>query len=121
MSDDRRPGAALALALALWCAALPLRPAEPAPPPPAPESGAARLLWGLPLDLNREDARTFEALPGIGPMRARAIRAAAPYCQVAELERVPGIGPVTLRLLSGRVAVFRPSDECEKTGIDAGG
>jgi hypothetical protein len=111
--EARAPRAALAGALALWLAALPCE--RPAPRPPAaeaPERGAARLLWGLPLDVNREDARTLETLPGIGPRRARAIVAARPFCNEAELERVPGIGPATLRRLRGRVAASAPKPLC---------
>jgi len=58
--------------------------------------GPARLLYGLPLDLNRADAASLEVLPGIGPARAAAIVAARPFAQVGELSRVPGIGPGTL-------------------------
>jgi competence protein ComEA len=112
--DER--GARLA---AWWLAALLLvhasqRPGlAPRPGAPPPERGAARLLWGLPLDLNRDDARALEALPGIGPARAAALVGARPYCRVEELERVPGIGPVTLGRLAGRVAVSAPPAACK--------
>ncbi len=109
MPNERAPVVALVVALGLlWCA-LPLadRAERPAPAPP-PRTGAARLLWGLPLDLNREDERTLEVLPGIGPTRARAIRAARPFCRVSELRRVRGIGPVTLSRLVGQVSVPPP-------------
>ena len=59
---------------------------------------AARLLFALPLDLNRADARALEALPGVGAGRAAAIvraREEAPFCTVGALARVPGLGPVT--------------------------
>jgi DNA uptake protein ComE-like DNA-binding protein len=92
--------------------ALPPEPRATTPASTPPPSGAARLLWGLPLDLNREDARTFEALPGIGPTRARAIAAGRPYCRAADLARVPGIGPVTLRRLAGRVFASAPDARC---------
>jgi hypothetical protein len=71
----------------------------------APLDGAARLLFGLPLDLNRADARALEVLPGIGPGRAQAIvreRTQAPFCRVGDLARVRGIGPV----LVARIAPF---------------
>jgi competence protein ComEA len=111
--EVRASRAALAGALALWLAALPCQ--RPAPRPPAagpPARGAARLLWGLPLDLNGEDERTLEVLPGIGPTRARAIVAARPFCKVEELVRVPGIGPATLRRLAGRIAASAPNTDC---------
>jgi predicted DNA-binding helix-hairpin-helix protein len=81
------------------------RPLPERPLGEPPERGAARLLWGLPLDLNREDVRELEALPGIGPGRARAIVAGRPHCALADLDRVPGIGPVTLRRLADKVRV----------------
>jgi competence protein ComEA len=106
---DTVSGAALWVAVALLCAVLPLPEQSPPPEAAPPPSGAARLLWGLPLDLNREDVRTLEVLPGIGPTRARAIAAARPFCHPSELRRIPGIGPVTLQRLAGRVAVFAPA------------
>ncbi|MEN8162084.1 MAG: helix-hairpin-helix domain-containing protein [Myxococcota bacterium] len=103
-----REGAAaamLAVAFALLLVAIPMerRPARPLARPPA--AGAARLLFGLRLDPNREPAAALEALPGIGPARARAIVAGRPYCRVAELTRVPGIGPVTLSRIADRLEV----------------
>ena len=97
--------AALALASALLGAATPLGPSPARPTAAAPEAGAARLLFGLRLDLNREPPDQLEALPGIGPARARAIAAGRPHCTVAELTRVPGIGPVTLSRVAGFVEV----------------
>ena len=113
MQRERAPGVALVVALGLLGSALPLdlRTERPAPTSP-PRTGAARLLWGLPLDLNREDARTLEVLSGIGPTRARAIRAARPFCRVSDLRRVRGIGPVTLGRLARQVAVPRPPPSC---------
>lgn len=123
----RGAGPLLALAAALWLAAL--RPG--AEPPPAcarpgeltaraghtvavgcgggaPLRGPARLLFGKPLDLNRADAATLEALPGIGPARAAAIvaeRARRRFERVESLTRVRGIGPRTLAALRPYLAV----------------
>jgi competence protein ComEA len=111
--EPRAARAALAGALALWLAALPC--AGPASRPPEarpPAHGAARLLWGLPLDLNREDERTLQVLPGIGPKRARAILEARPFCKEEELLRVPGIGRATFRRLAGRIAASAPNTGC---------
>ena len=61
---------------------------------------AEDLLFGGWLDLNRAEAQALEALPGIGPARARAIAAARPFSSLDELERVRGIGPKTRAALS---------------------
>jgi hypothetical protein len=113
MERERAAGVAFALACLLMFAAWPPGPGGgPPSAAPPPKRGAARLLWGLPLDLNREDERDLEALPGIGPMRARAIRAGRPFCRVADLRRVPGMGPVTLGGLTGHVSVPDPPTVC---------
>ncbi|MFQ5690859.1 MAG: ComEA family DNA-binding protein [Gemmatimonadota bacterium] len=55
------------------------------------------------LDLNRADTLQLQALPGIGPARARAIvrtrRRLGRFDSVEELTAVPGIGPRTLARL----------------------
>lgn len=78
-----------------------------------PERGPARLLYGAPLDANREPAEVLALLPGIGPTRARAIVSARPLCSLAELDRVRGIGPVTLHTLRGSIAFPVLSRNCE--------
>lgn len=127
----RSARAALALAAALWAAALLAGPAV-APEPGAcavpgelgardgrtveaacggglaPLRGPARRLFGLPLDANAAAPATLETLPGIGPARAAAIvaeRERRPFRSVADLARVHGIGPRTLERLAGEVAV----------------
>jgi len=72
----------------------------------APIRGPARLLFGLPIDLNRADATTLAALPGIGAGRAEAIvrsRALRPFRSVPDLARVPGIGGGTITRIAQRV------------------
>jgi hypothetical protein len=69
--------------------------------------GPARRLFGLPIELNCADARTFESLDRIGSVRARQIveeRARAPFDRVEDLLRVQGIGPKTLENLRSAVA-----------------
>jgi competence protein ComEA len=112
LDDPRTRQAALVLALLLLARALPCERPPARPAAPAPARGAARLLWGLPLDLNRENVRDFEALPGIGPARALAIVSGRPYCAVPDLDRVPGIGPVTLRRMAGKVEVGEAPAGC---------
>jgi competence ComEA-like helix-hairpin-helix protein len=78
-----------------------------------PLRGPARLLVGLPIDPNRADAATLEALPGIGPARALAIVAArerGPFRRVEDLSRVPGIGPHTLAGLAGWIGFGEPPE-----------
>jgi hypothetical protein len=73
-------------------------------PARAPLRGTAPLLFGQPLDLNRASPRALEALPGIGPARAARIareRRRAPFCSLADLERVHGVGPGIVRGLVG--------------------
>jgi hypothetical protein len=75
---------------------------------PSPLRGPARRLFGLPLDPNRADAPTLEALPGVGPVRAAAIvraREERPFESVEALLRVPGVGPVTLSRVAPLLAV----------------
>ena len=101
--------AALLLGLLGWLAWL------PAPPPArGPQrcmhacDGAVRLLFGQPLDLNSASAESLGALPGIGPVRAKAIvaeRARQPFRRVEELRAVRGIGPRTVAGLEGWVRV----------------
>jgi len=112
MRGPSAPSAALWVSAVLYSMTLVSVPRAAAPSSAPPPTGAARLLWGLPLDLNREDVRALEALPGIGPARARAIAAARPYCRPADLARVPGIGPLTLERLAGRVFASAPDVGC---------
>jgi competence protein ComEA len=62
-----------------------------------------------PVDLNSATASELDALPGIGPAKARAIVAfrdsAGPFRQVADLRRVPGITAALLKRLEALVAV----------------
>ena len=110
--SGRAAWVAWALALLLLIRAAPCAPpGDDRPVGAPPERGAARLLFGLALDPNHEQARALEALPGIGPARAEAIVAGRPYCGLEDLDRVPGIGPETLRRLAGRVRVA-PSSAC---------
>lgn len=64
---------------------------------------------GRKVSLNTATEAELAELPGIGPVRARAIvadrRANGRYRSLEELARVPGIGPATLAALRGRVAV----------------
>ena len=74
------------------------QPGAPADPP-----GAAVV------NLNTADVSMLDALPGIGPARARAIvsyrETNGPFRAVQELARVPGFGAAALARLKDRVSV----------------
>jgi len=106
--------AALAVALAL--AARALAPAASTHPSVegTPTSGAAALLFGRPIDANRADRDTLEALPGIGPGKAAAwveARTRRPFCDPADLARVTGIGPKTVERLE-HLLFYETSERC---------
>ncbi|MEE8408600.1 MAG: helix-hairpin-helix domain-containing protein [Myxococcota bacterium] len=72
-------------------------------------SGAARLLEGLPLDINRADAADLALLDGIGPAISAAIvesrDTGGRFGSIAALQRVRGIGPATVEKLRPFVTV----------------
>jgi len=109
-----RSAADLLVAVALLLPAAPL-PGAPSPPGPVlPLTGAAGLLFGRPLDLNRALPEDLEVLPGIGAVRAQALaaaRARAPFCQLRDVLRTRGIGAGTLHKLRPFVVV-RPPPGC---------
>jgi competence protein ComEA len=77
-----------------------------------PVRGPARRLVGLAIDPNRADAATLECLPGLGPVRARAIveaRASGEFRRLEDLDRVPGLGPRTLAGLAGALGIGEPA------------
>jgi tRNA threonylcarbamoyladenosine biosynthesis protein TsaE len=81
-----------------------------------PLRGIALLLDGRTIDPNVASIGLLERLPGIGPVRARAIveaRRAAPFASLHALERVPGIGPRTRASLEPWLAVPRISTSGE--------
>lgn len=89
--------------------------APPADPPVVTAAGArapAPAGATLPLDLNAAGVAELDALPGIGPARARAIvayrEANGPFRAVQDLARVPGIGPAALSRLQERLRVSGP-------------
>jgi competence protein ComEA len=89
----------------------------PAPAPvPIPALPAQSLLGsavppipGLRLDLNAAGAAELDALPGIGPARARAIvryrEEHGRFAAVEDLARIPGFGPAALARVRDRVEV----------------
>ncbi len=65
-----------------------------------PMAGAARLVCGVGLDLNRATQEDLILLPGIGPKRAKQIvesrEAKGPYSEPGDLVRIRGIGEKTV-------------------------
>jgi hypothetical protein len=81
--------------------------------------GPARLLFGLPLDLNVAQAASLESLPGIGPRRAAAIVAARclePFEDLEAVRRVVGIGSRTVEGLRGWAVAEGTPDCLERAG-----
>ncbi|MBG85205.1 MAG: hypothetical protein CMJ40_11755 [Phycisphaerae bacterium] len=67
---------------------------------PEPGPGAATSAWRI--DLATAGRAELEMLPGIGPVRSRAIielRSLRPGIDVQDLALVSGIGPMTIRRL----------------------
>jgi len=77
--------------------------------PVKPVGGWPGLLLGNPLDLNAATQTDLEALPGIGPRTAEAIREErarrGAFRSVEELLAVKGVGPATLERLRTLVRV----------------
>jgi competence ComEA-like helix-hairpin-helix protein len=109
---DRVPGVGAGLIAALGPHLAFTGPAQPAVPLPitAIQSGGPTIPTpATVLDLNTADVAALDALPGVGPARARAIvgyrQANGPFHALQELARVPGIGPAAMAKLAGLVRV----------------
>ena len=80
---------------------------------PWPEAGAARATATWKVDLATAGEAELGLLPGIGPVRSRAIialRAVHPGLDVQDLAMVSGIGPTTIRRLIESELVRRAVD-----------
>ncbi len=81
-----------------------------------------RIRWalGLPLRLNRLDAAALVLLPGIGPVRARAIEEdrarRGGFAAVDDLARVHGIGPRAVEQLLPYLFVEGEDPACVRRG-----
>jgi competence ComEA-like helix-hairpin-helix protein len=112
---DRVPGVGAGLLAALGphlAFSGPSRPAGSVPITAIQPRGPAIPSAATVLDLNTADVAALDALPGVGPARARAIvgyrQANGPFHALQELARVPGIGPAALARLAGLVRVGGP-------------
>lgn len=105
-----------ALALAGLCALGLLRSLSSVPEQRTPALSPVRI------DLNRAGAEQLQALPGIGPARARAIVESRErdglFESVEDLERIRGIGPRTVAQIEPWVAVVVPLGASEGDGPD---
>jgi len=93
-------------------------------PPAQRLEGPARRLFGLPIDPNRADAVTLETLPGIGPVRARAIieeRCRRPFASLDDLQRVRGLGPARVGALVPFLAIEDLLAVCDVTSVKSAG
>jgi competence protein ComEA len=94
-----RLGAATACLAVLAVSALPARAqaGKPAAPPQR-----------IQVDVNSADAKTLEALPGIGPALAQRIIQGRPYRNLADLDKVKGLGKSKIGDLKGQIT-FGPA------------
>lgn len=65
------------------------------------------------LDLNTASLAELEALPNIGPVRARRIMDARPFQSAHDLLRVPGLGPKTFESLVPHIKVRADKSKSE--------
>lgn len=81
-------------------------------------AASTRLLFGIPLDLNKVCADELEHIEGIGPCLAKAIidyrNAHGPFRTVGELEKVRGIGRKKLAVIGRDLRVGEEVERLEK-------
>lgn len=115
----RAPAEPPPLAVAAFSDGCALAPSGAAPPCPCGEWPARlRRVLGVPLSLDRASVADLELLPGIGPVRARAVveeRARrSGFGAVEELSSVPGIGPATVARLRPELFAGDADPACDR-------
>lgn len=84
--------------------------------------GNVRLLCGVGIDVNRDEAKDIELLPGIGEVKAKAIVESrienGPFNNRDDLLRVRGIGPKTLDLIVPWLEWPDKAGRAEKLDVD---
>lgn len=87
-------------------------------------AGETSSLTQHPININEADAKLLETLPGIGPVKARAIieyrTQHGPFKRVEDLIKVKGIGPKTLEKIRPLVTVSPSSSPQGKGSPRAG-
>ncbi len=88
-------------------AAVPTRPAPPvaAPAPAATPAPAAAAASGSRIDINSATAAQLDSLPGIGPVRAKAIVAGRPYADVQDVTKKKVLTAGVLAGIKDRIAL----------------
>lgn len=95
-----------------------VKPEKPYPPPEKRWDEAEKPLKGAKLvNINTASIEELEALPGIGPTKAKAVAAARPYASIDELLRAQGIGPKTLERLRPLITDGKPAEAARVTPI----
>jgi len=92
-----------------WQRYSPLHPVEIYLPPPEPSTSASQEETPQKIDINRAEAWLLEALPGIGPSKARAIidyrQQNGGFKHTTEITRVDGIGPALYEEIKDLITV----------------
>ena len=92
-----------------------VKPEKPYPPPEKRWDEAEKpQKGGKIVNINTASAEELEALPGIGPIKMKAVIAKRPYASVDELLRAQGIGPKTLERLRPLITAGN-ADETPRT------
>lgn len=91
----------------------------------AAEAEAAAQAWRLVVDPATVDARVLGALPGMGPGRVEALKAArdeGPFQSLEDLDRrVAGVGPATIQRLKTHLRVGGSNTVSSIAGPEQGG
>jgi competence protein ComEA len=80
-------------------------PTTKAATPTTPTTKAATPTTGKKININTATLGELEALPLIGPVKAKAIMDARPFKSVEDINRVKGIGDVTFQKIKGLITV----------------
>lgn len=71
----------------------------------APKAAAEKLAPAVRININKADQATLEKLPGIGPVKAKAIIDGRPYRNIEDAMNIKGIKGKTYDAIKGRIIV----------------